>query len=465
MRKNAKSIVMTIVISFGISLFAGILFYKSLEDSVVRKQVDPKENAIAELGTLFVNKFSFAQNLQKYLSAQNIQQEQLLSQDPAFIEYVYSLAWQDSLKDAVLLDRARKSDLKLAKKEKAAIMDTLLAEAGYESLKALKKQMKTNGLNKQEIDSRLENYIVTQSLMSRLKAQNHLNEGDLSHVNKSVNLDLLIIPNNPKLDANATQERVQKIQKELLSGKTIEALQKVYPDLRTRFLSWKSFFDLEPAYRQIVFNLNAKEWSNPIVLENEQHLINVLEIKESKNKLELQEGKELETVQNLLINQQVERWTVESTQNKDVIFYDPILDVLYSKMKSDKNLIALKYEKLISMYPSVPAFYLSLARFYASQNKSAKALEWYEKADVVSDLDVSLALPQVNIELGELLKEKKQLKAANLQFDRAISRAQFKHHYEYLEQFFEKIKDSLRLKQVKSAIEEMNKVQAAQTNP
>lgn len=462
MRKNAQKIVLTIVVSFVVTTFTGIYFFQSMNTPESTKRVS-SDNGIASLGSFVVDRRLFFQHLERFLSQQK-EGINLFAQDPAYIELVYYTAWQEALKEAILIDYANSNAIESSKKEQKNILNTLVESTNYASLSDLKKKMKSNGLSSADIKQRLSDYVAYQLALNHIKKSNSITMGQLEQVNTQLNMDYLFIKQDPSSKTASQQDQANQIYQALLKGESIDSLTKKYPNLKQAYLGWKTFYELKSSLKNTAYNLPLNTWSSPIPSSDGFEFVNVLEKKTNKNTFK-DKDEALKSTNNKLITDYINQLVIEKAGNSSITWEDKLLAAIDAKLNKNWEKAHLYYQGLISQSPSVPAFYLAIARLYEQQNKRQESIEWYKKSDVIGDIDVSLALPQTNIELGKLFKQNKQYKQASEQFDKAIKRSKSLQQLSFLETVFKQENDKKRLAAVRKTIKTFKEPNLPKLNP
>ena len=454
MREKSKWILYTIVFGLVISLFTGLFFFQSLEEQAAIPR-DPSELSIATLGDLSIKKATFYRHIDQLLSQNPKLAADFFKQDPDLIEHVYVLAWQEALRFELLLNEAKDRELMLSKKQQEELLKPMLEEAGLASKKTLVETMKASGLSKKQVEASINDHLQVAYMRSLYLRDVHFEESMLPFVNTRYNIEQVQVSSS--LPFNTLQDQLSALKVALIQKKPLKAFKHDADafQIKESYLGWRDFLEMASPMRKAVMLLELKEWSNPLFVKNQYYFFKILEKDTLKTKIDVKNKEVLTRLEQQAYQTQLDSLFKNKFGEAKLETFDSILELVLAKQKNNKDDAIVAYQKLISNTPSNPVFYLGLARLYYQSGQLNEALDWYEKADIVSDLDLSYSLIQLHLEYAQLLKEKKRHKTALKQYDRAIDRASALNEYKMLLSVFETQNDKKRIKRVKQAITDL----------
>ena len=437
-----------------ISLFTGLFFFQSLEEQAATSK-DPSDRAIATLGTLSIKKTVFYRSIDQILSQSPQIAANFFKQDPELIEQVFLIAWQEALRFELLLNESKNRKIVLSKQQKQDLIKPMLEEAGLASKKALVERMKASGLRKSQVESSINDFLKVAYMRQFYRNEAQISDSMLPFLNTRYNLEQVAVSST--LPFNKLQDQLSALKKALIKNQSLNEFKedpKVF-ELSKSNLGWRDFLDISSRMREALMLLEIKEWSTPVFVNNKYYFFKILEKEKLKTKIDINNKDIIANLEQKKYLKYIENLLQRDFGDAELETFDPVLELVLAKQKNNKEEAVLAYQKLISNSPSNPVFYLGLARLYYQSGQLDEALDWYEKADIVSDLDLSYSLIQLHLEYAQLLKEKKRHKAVLKQYDRAIERASALNEYKMLLSVFEAQNDKKRIKRVKQAITDL----------
>lgn len=462
LREKAHVIGLTIVITFGVTMFAGSFFLGDFNSNTEAGSAVNLENAIAVIGNKEVPRQSIAMNLNTIASQVNLS-ETGGRLSPEMLEIIQYNALMQAVNNMILIEGAKEADIKVDKFDLEQALATVYKENDVKDKKALKILLEEQGVEYKSYINLLRNDILVRKFAQYLQDQVEVTDQNVEDMFTEYNVQHIVIQKENSDNVEQAQELANSVYLKLQEGLDFTEAVNLYSDdglgkKDKGELGWFRLGRYAPEIESKVIELELNAVAAPIESPFGFHIVKLI----GKRPVDKPEDFDLAKQKQRLLTERkqvaVERFLEEEVAERGLTIQDPFFKAYESKVNGDVQAAIAAYNQQISTNPyNVVSHYL-LAQLYLLTQNQDKALDELKKAEVKAELSESVQLPEIHVLMGRVFKEKKQNADALKQYDKAFELAkENKFVLERLKEELESLKQKARVQKINKAIADIDK--------
>ncbi|MCP4049926.1 MAG: hypothetical protein GY730_04390 [bacterium] len=437
LRRNAALIGWVIIISFGLTMFAGALLFRNSykkQGNVKRGQLIDTSNEIAVLGQTPVNKQKYYEQISQAASYMQ-KNNRYIEISPEMQELIHFSAFNQALQYTILFEGAKQHKIKVSKAEIQQNMANIYKLYNMKGKKELKKMLAENNYPYKIFMENLKNDILVQVFAKNLTSSVFVNNKDVDNKYTDIKVDHILIKKDNEADSRLSAlTRARNVLNQIKKGLSFQDAVTTYsedPGTKTTGggLGWISTGDTVGAFEDIAFSLDKGEISNPVLTTYGYHLIRVVDKKRKTGFDNIDYEKEKEMILKEKQDSAVTDYIQKVLSNDKLEIFDSVLRAYDAKSKGNIDIAIPAYQAQISNNPASPVPHYLLAKMYWMLEDKEKARKELMKAVVKGEMYPALDLVSVHFMLGDLFVEDfysgKEIKGSlkrkiKMRYDRAM---------------------------------------------
>ncbi|MBT3260767.1 tetratricopeptide repeat protein [bacterium] len=471
-RKNAAKIGFILVVFFIGTMFSGVLFLRGTKGAEkAYKQRNLNSSEIAFIGNLPLNQGKYQSFLNMSLgmlaNAKDIQRTY-----PEFMGILQYNAFNQALNYTVFLEYANEKNIKVSSKELKTALEDVYTKYKLKNKKELKDLLKKNNYSYKQFLRDFKDDLKVQKYINGLTLSIMVSDKDVEDKYTSVKIAHILLKTNEENDEAKDQDVLkgaQSIVEKINNGLSFSQAAKQYTDdpgtkEKNGVLGWINIGDTVEEFEYEAFNLQPGEMSKPVKTLYGYHIIKVLDKKVKKKPADF----DLEKEKQALLSMKRARALQNSIQayllSHKLEISDEMIRAYDATQKGDFQTAINAYQALSSKQPNSPAPTYLLAQIYLLLGNTQEAKKVLQKAELLGDINKSISIPMVNVELGKIYLKEKDFKNKNKQFEKATILAGSNITLlKQLKVIFESLKEKRRVKVLNKKIEALEKKETAKT--
>ena len=454
LRRNSIKIVYTIVISFVVTTFLGVMFFNdSFKASKDQEQLQmDRQSAIALIGDLPISQQVYQLELRR-IQATLPSDIELNNQ---LVEAIQLNALTRAIENTLLLSIGKSQNIDVSRAEINASLLSVMDQFNVASKKELKTQIKASGGSYEAMLNQLKNDIISAKTRQAIESSVTALDDDVSYLRNNYEVRELFISKfttqNTVIDEEVLYQKAQAIRQQIINPETFELVfSTIYPNVNLP-LSYQTvkINQLSPSIARALVSLQPNEISQPIKTLNGYHILELKSISVD----------DADTITKDQLNQEWARrslfeYLANEQRGREIKILN--LNLRAIKLKNEGRLddAIAAYEGTVSQDPSNPYPNLFIAQIQLLKGDLDAAKQSLLKAEIKESLiSEQVVVPEIHLLLAEIYNRENFKAKRDAQYDKLINDQTSLEILNYLKSIFEESDNSSRLNQVSELIEQ-----------
>lgn len=424
-RKYAVAIMWVVLISFGLTMFAGTVLSGVFSGSVSKEQAREEFlNGVVLLGDISISRPVFNQYLNE-----NVQRFQMTrpfqNPSPEMVELLQYNAYQQAVQYHVLLKGANDANIKVNKSELNEYLNLRIQQFGLTSKKELKDALKERKASYKAFVESQKNDVKVQKFIRSLQDKVTVSDDDVDKKYTELNVQHLLVMVNENRDEKAALERITSINAQITGGLPFsEAVQQYSDDnnaKENRGVLGYVADNVVMSFYDAMHETEVGEITAPVRTPFGYHLIKVLDRREKIRPIDLDYQITKQEIAQSRKEAVVEEYVQQHVTPLTPRFDDALLEAYDAKLELDNERAIAAYQRLLSQVPysAIPHYYLAM--MYANQGDMKTAQNELEKGVIKGEANPQFDSAAVHLALAKLYKQQGELEKAQERLDHALT--------------------------------------------
>ena len=428
-REKARVITWSIIIFFGATLFSTSFFLGGNSGASPERQntLASIQNAPALIDGNPIDNYRF----QNYYN-QSMSQIDLDKMGgrlaPELMELVLYNSAIETIKDMILVDRAKAESISVSKQAFKASLSSAIIQSGLQSKKALKERLKKSGFSYEAYTTFLNDQLILNQFIKARHDQVVVTDQDVDNRYIRVKVRHILLADTG--DTDNLELMAQNVYDQL-STKAIsfsDAVARFSSDSQTIAsggdMGWIGFGQVAAPIEEVIYELPVGTISRPIKTGYGFHIVEVTDRDDSQMPTDIDYDTEkaaiLDFKKRRVIAEMIQPYFVKSGYLK---FQWPLIKAHHAKRSGDIETALNAYQLLISTDAFSPVPHYLMAQLYLTNNDISEAVSEIEKATVKVDINPVQSFPELYVLSGEIYSKNRDYAKANASYQRAYEGA------------------------------------------
>lgn len=420
-RNNIQTIGWVIVLTFGLTMFGGSLFFSPGASPEIADATQVETNTFVMLGNVGVSYNRYMQIVANIVQMVNPDNKKM---SPLDIEGIKLQALQGAVSETVFYQGAIQANTELSKEElKKGLMNVVL-ENDLKDKSELKKMLKEKNYDYAVFEESLKQQLLVEKFKRNLTQDISFDESSVSLALTTLDIQIITIAettmSEEKPEINLLQE-ANSVYEKIIDGLDFEQAYDEYSFNKSEtkgVVNNIAIGSLPEVIEKELFYNDVNFVTKPIEMSGNYFIIKILKKSEQEKDETIENDALVAQLTNTFIQRRLTEFETQfliqnpiDVQSKDL---KPIM------LKQQQNYVAAinAYQHLSSTMVNDPSPHFFIATLYLSMNQLDKALEELAKAEIKAELSPELDFAELHFMYGDLLAEKGEKDSALEQYNK-----------------------------------------------